>query len=749
MNGNALRLLTILLVCHAAVVICQSSGNFSSAPTISYTFDTAPATLPAGNNFTWIAEANGRNGIASLDGKFQVINLLTLPSNSGRTFPARIGGSISFEFWVFIREYQYYARFIEIGNGMDNVSVVVGTVSTTNSLYVRVESSQEIDYAWQMPNSLLLGTWMHVVCSFAQRSPLITNPESNADLACFVNGKQTGGVSAVPLPPLVTRSLAWLGKSNSGPDALLNGMIDAFYYYNYALSAEQAAVHYLLPRPPVFDLSFAVDPRPFVGLTPAQAGYQWVTADSSDFNGTSVNLGIIVLNGNNQFIDVSRPTGTPNSVGTALPIIGGTPAVIPGLNPGLSFELLFRTPDQQVFAKILDFGRGAAQDNIVFGFLGDSLNMTFEVFLNGVNDGYMTIVPNATGQWYHVVLVIIPGATELTATHIGYVNGIETARSSNNRHYPARVLRDSSFIGKSNWALDQSFNGSVDAVRVYDYALNPLLVSQLYTLVQLPGLYSTGPKLTYTFDTAPTQFTGGTNYTWLANQNQRSGIASFDGITQQINLLSTRDNYGNLFPRTFGGAFSFEFWARWRSYNPWRRLIDIGLFNTENSIGVTNFDAAENFGGLRFWSFEPNRTASDLAILSGAWVLNQWTHIICSVRPQFPGTSSISAIWACYINGVQSGAVIGVLPTTYARTSALIAASNWPTEANQKWNGSLDAFYFYDYGMTEEQAKGHYVVPRPPVFELAFQEGKQSQQTAGQRSVVKLMTNTSSCVSLP
>jgi len=67
---------------------------------------------------------------------------------------------------------------------------------------------------------------------------------------------------------------------------------------------------------------------------------------------------VITLNGIDEYIDVSTPTGTPYSVGTSLPLIGGTPTERLGFVSGMSFELLFKTPDQQVAATVIDFGNG-------------------------------------------------------------------------------------------------------------------------------------------------------------------------------------------------------------------------------------------------------------------------------------------------------------------------------------------------------------------------------------------------------
>ena len=471
-----------------------------------------------------------------------------------------------------------------------------------------------------------------------------------------------------------------------------------------------------------------------------RAGYGWALQDTTDFNQTATNNGILTLNGLDQYVNLGVSSG-PHSVGTTAPIIGGPSSATTANQRGWTIEVLFRSPDQQYYGRVYDIGVGENNNNIMLYFLGQSTDIVFSVLI----DNYatpITVLPSAQlGVWYHIVVTMQVGINENNSIRRAFVNGVETANGTGN--YPRGIPRPNAFLGRSNWDRtygDEKFNGSYDSFRLYDYVLTPDVIGRLYTAVRRPDLYQTAPSYEFTFDAAPTtqQLSGGSQYTWLPTSGVgHNGVASFNGVNQYINLMTFSDRRGNYFSDRIGGPMTFEFWLKWNSYDEWRRVVDIGTVETTTSIAISNVQKQEedpnaNLGGLRWWSYQPSTAGSELFLQEGVWTVGEWLHLMCSVKPAVGSASGSAAVWSCYKNGQQLGAINGYLPSKdILRPNGWLAASNWPGEfATRHWNGEIDSFYWYNYGLSAEQARVHFIVTRPPIFELGFAEGKRRFTTS-------------------
>ena len=90
-----------------------------------------------------------------------------------------------------------------------------------------------------------------------------------------------------------------------------------------------------------------------------------------------------------------------------------------------------------------------------------------------------------------------------------YVDG-KFVKSMPNFNMPARAVRDYSFIGKSSWADNEYIDMDLDALRIYDYALNQQEISDLFAAThekvpeeildpQRDYRYTSWPITAYTF----------------------------------------------------------------------------------------------------------------------------------------------------------------------------------------------------------------------------------------------------------
>ncbi|MTJ48840.1 LamG-like jellyroll fold domain-containing protein [Dolichospermum sp. UHCC 0259] len=116
------------------------------------------------------------------------------------------------------------------------------------------------------------------------------------------------------------------------------------------------------------------------------------------------------------------------------------------------------------YQRIIDFGNGAAKDNILLAWEGTTGKMTFHTF-NGSTAKFITtseVFPDK--QWVHVTAVNDgKGKAEI------YWNG-ELKASGTEQNAPLNVLRTNQFIGKSNWDQDALFKGQIGEVRIWNVA---------------------------------------------------------------------------------------------------------------------------------------------------------------------------------------------------------------------------------------------------------------------------------------
>jgi len=139
--------------------------------------------------------------------------------------------------------------------------------------------------------------------------------------------------------------------------------------------------------------------------------------------------------------------------------------------------------------RIIDFGNGAGNNNIVLARRGGEPNGRWEVFntAGGTETHDFSNNPLLNGQWYHVAATIAPGATNASVSTV-YINGVpyDTKYDST---VPPNVTRVNNFIGESNWGGDDFLDGIMDELLVYNRALGAGEVRALYN-AGLVGSYA-------------------------------------------------------------------------------------------------------------------------------------------------------------------------------------------------------------------------------------------------------------------
>jgi fibronectin-binding autotransporter adhesin len=128
--------------------------------------------------------------------------------------------------------------------------------------------------------------------------------------------------------------------------------------------------------------------------------------------------------------------------------------------------------------RIIDFGSGTPNDNLLLAFPGNSGQMTLQNFIGGGFQGSITttdVFP--TNTWVHVTATIAPGSATI------YWNGVVKATGSIGT--VPNVTRTNQYIGRSNWGGDAFFKGQMDDFRIYNRVLSVAEITQLATVIQL------------------------------------------------------------------------------------------------------------------------------------------------------------------------------------------------------------------------------------------------------------------------
>ncbi|GEM_PF-149973 len=132
---------------------------------------------------------------------------------------------------------------------------------------------------------------------------------------------------------------------------------------------------------------------------------------------------------------------------------------------GFSVALWAYPTDVKTRAKFIDFGNGQEDNNITFGRYESTDDLYFQVF-DGNKAGDYVIASDAIdlNEWqFFVATVDRLGNAKL------YKDGQVIAEG--NTFVPSTVLRTQNFIGRSNWAADEYYEGAMHDIRVFNYAL--------------------------------------------------------------------------------------------------------------------------------------------------------------------------------------------------------------------------------------------------------------------------------------
>jgi len=268
---------------------------------------------------------------------------------------------------------------------------------------------------------------------------------------------------------------------------------------------------------------------------------QWADGSGNGYNfnqGTTANRPV--------FGATASPTGKPaltfTSTNSQYLTIGSLPASITFTGGISSFAVASYNAPQtaQGWQRIFDFGNGQGSGNFMMGRNGSTANAYYEGWNGGTGDQTYTSVntiTNASENLYEVVQQAGAAGSLTTVAH--YLAGVAqtaTGQAGSSKTYiPAAIARTSNFIGRSNWAADNYFSGTMSEILMYNTAVNTT------QRVILENYLSAGWNQTVGVSkyTTPTATTYGTNLVGIGYTSSTDNfLADIAGSTDGLGFSS-------------------------------------------------------------------------------------------------------------------------------------------------------------------------------------------------------------------
>jgi hypothetical protein len=191
----------------------------------------------------------------------------------------------------------------------------------------------------------------------------------------------------------------------------------------------------------------------------------------------------------------------------------------------------------QGWQRIFDLGDGQGSNNITFGRYNSSANLYYESWKAGTGDRtYTTTSPIVNGVDTLYEAIQNGGATGTLSAVSHYISGTSQANNgdagSSKTWVPPAIARTSNYIGRSNWAADNYFSGTLSEILFYNTALNTTerVIMENYLSAEWGEAMSTAKYAPPSSTTYTTNLVG-IGYTSAADNFQANPTGSTDGLS--------------------------------------------------------------------------------------------------------------------------------------------------------------------------------------------------------------------------
>lgn len=264
--------------------------------------------------------------------------------------------------------------------------------------------------------------------------------------------------------------------------------------------------------------------------------------DTANYGGTSSGTQIVDLSGNGRpasIIQTSSQPTTSTSNGGHISFTGsggyvaGTSMASITNSFSLSFYANFGSQANN-FERIIDFGNGAANNNLEVGREGTGTNLFIEMFNGGGSPGYCRANGAIDTSWHFWVVTVGGGLCNVYKDNVRIVTDTAYTGTVGNTTW------SNMYIGKSNWSADAAFEGGIGELAFYNRVLSPTEATQNYNSAMdqtLPTL--SGSTLSQTFSTSE-------NSTGVGTLTGSELGAQFKMLTGSDSAKFSVSNYGGL-----------------------------------------------------------------------------------------------------------------------------------------------------------------------------------------------------------
>ncbi|MGD1703436.1 LamG-like jellyroll fold domain-containing protein, partial [Dapis sp. BLCC M229] len=404
------------------------------------------------------------------------------------------------------------------------------------------------------------------------------------------------------------------------------------------------------------------------------------------------------VNGNPKILDDSR-------FGSCLNFDGVDDYIqMPEMNidysQGLTVEAWVHYNSFKSWSRIIDFGNGAPNDNILFANEATTSNLCFDSFKGTTSNRVKANGKLELSKWLHLAVTVDgSGNTKI------YNNGTEVGSGSIN--LPNKINRTKNYIGKSNWP-DELFYGKMSNLRLYNRALSPEEINECMKVDETPPpvdinrglqlhlplneIVENAAKEKEVVDVSPAKLKGKVNGEPIVVADSKLGSClNFDGVDDYIQIPEMNIDYSQ--------GLTVEAWVHYSSFKSWSRIIDFGKGSGNNNILFANEGTTQNLVFDVYQGATRNRIKAD-----GMLELNQWLYLTVTVDGSGSGK--------VYKNGeeVQSGLVH--LPNNLNRTKNYIGDSNW--SADGFFHGKISHLRMYNRALSKEEINECMAVDETP-----------------------------------
>ncbi|MDD4027381.1 MAG: LamG domain-containing protein, partial [Candidatus Shapirobacteria bacterium] len=622
-------------------------------------------------------------------------NYITLPNDIVTTSTIRSQG-VTYSAWI--KSTTTITTNLRIlgqkpGSGYsDFASGGIGIDSSGKALMVAYDDG--IAYKYATSNTTLnTNQWHHIVGTY---------DPSDQKIKIYVNGKKDGSdVSITTFSRLLTNSTNSIGNQNHPTSPyFFNGLIDEVKIYNRALTDEEVKQDYNAGSA----IQFGSTSQSIGGTTtsleyciPGDTSYCASPVAEWNFEeNTGTTIKDTSGNNNNGTFGTgsSAPTWTigANNKGSGLKFDGTNDYASATLNgttlSDFSYELWFKTNTISGNAGILQWANTLSAGSPMIYI--DRYNSNIRIYNSGT---YSSSIPINSNTWYQLSAVYSAGTTK---TDI-YLNGI--LKTTLNKQLTLQSQGVTMYFGNG---YNGYFNGSLDNVKIYNYARTPAQIAYDYnkgapvgwwkmdecqgsTVNDSSGIGNTGVIVIGSSGTQNSLGTCqiGTSAAWTNGASGKiNSSLNFDGVDDYISttasdILKVQSN-------------SFSLWIKANDLNAYRGLFEIVSESTNRRYSrLMSFGSNEVRFHISYEDF--NNTYVSFPNVP----LNQWVNLITT----WDG-SNIKA----YINGSK------VSETSF--TSAIPYDGNVllkiGLDPSRYFNGQIDDVRIYNYALTSEQVKTVY-----------------------------------------